>query len=224
MINKEAWMCNIVDKLKRQFGSRLLFVGLQGSYQRDEATETSDFDVVTVLDELTVHDLDDYRVIVKTMPESEKACGFVSGRAELLNWPRYEIFQLRQDTKSYYGSLDGLLPAIDEADIRQSVKIAAANLYHAACHQYLFADDGARIADLKPLYKSVFFILQLVEYLRSGEYHRTKAALRQHLTGEEQALLETGMEWNKYQDAIALRPADYYEKLIKWCQEVLCDG
>lgn len=174
MIQKDRWMDEITDKLKRKFGMRLLFAGLQGSYRRGEATEVSDFDVVVVLDELTINDLKEYRRLLKIIPEHEKACGFIGGREELQNWTKHELFQFSQDTDSYYGSLEPLLPAWDETDILRSLKISAANLYHAACHLYLFGTPGTRTADLKSLYKAVFFPLQFAEYLRTERYCLTK--------------------------------------------------
>lgn len=116
-------------KLNGCFGSRLLYAGLQGSYRRNEADEASDFDVVVVLDGLTAADLKIYRSIVKTMPESQKACGFVCGREELQSWPKHELFQLERDTEGYFGSLGPLLPGFDESDVRACVKIAASGLY-----------------------------------------------------------------------------------------------
>lgn len=221
MIDCQLWVREIIAKLEQQFGCRLLFVGLQGSYLRNEASETSDLDVMVVLDELALEDLQAYRSLIKTMPEQDKACGFVCGREDLLNWPRQEIFQLRQDTKSCYGDLDSLLPDCDEADIRRSVHIAAANLYHAVCHQYIFGNEGARVDDLQPLYKSVFFILQLVEYLRSGVYRHTKAELLGCLAGDEKQLLATGMEWQQQLSEIRHNPDAYYDKLARWCKALL---
>ncbi len=71
-----------------------------------------------------------------------------------------------------------------------------------ACHQYLFGGESSGTEELRPLYKAAFFILQLIEYLRSGEYRRTKAALAQHLTGEEKLLPETDMKWDEYKNDI----------------------
>lgn len=223
MINKESWMQDIITKLQQQFGKRLLFVGLQGSYNRNEETTESDFDVVVVFDELSISDLSAYRSIIKTMPCHEKACGFVCGKTDVLNWPKHEIFQLHQDTKSYYGDLDSILPNYNQEDIRQSVKIASANLYHAACHQYLYENEDIRAIALRPLYKSTFFILQLVEYLRSGDYHSTKSSLHQNLAGEEKKLLEINVAWEKYQSDISHNTNAYYERLINWCKEILHD-
>lgn len=219
MINKQQWMDEVIVKLNGCFGSRLLYAGLQGSYRRNEADEASDFDVVVVLDGLTAADLKIYRSIVKTMPESQKACGFVCGREELQSWPKHELFQLERDTEGYFGSLGPLLPDFDESDVRACVKIAASGLYHAACHQYLFGGWGAE--DLKPLYKSVFFILRLSDYLRTGHYCGTKAELLGRAAGEEKELLDAGARWGEYEADVSARPEHYYEKLITWCQSAL---
>lgn len=221
MIDKKLWMDEVIVKLRKSFGSRLLFAGLQGSYQRDEADEASDFDVVVVLDGLTVADLKEYRSVIKTMPESQKACGFVCGREELRNWPKHELFQLGRDTDGYFGSLGELLPDFDGSDVRRCVKIAAANLHHAACHQYLFGDADNMASDLKPLYKSAFFILRLTDYLRSGHYCRTKAELLGRVAGDEKELLDAGVRWDAYEADVRARPDAYYERLITWCQKVL---
>ena len=53
MIDITNWMQNFLQTLKSTFANRVWFVGLQGSYGRGEATETSDIDVVVILDELS---------------------------------------------------------------------------------------------------------------------------------------------------------------------------
>ena len=57
MIDINAWMKNFLQALDETFGNRVWFVGLQGSYGRDEATKTSDIDIVVILDELSVMDI-----------------------------------------------------------------------------------------------------------------------------------------------------------------------
>lgn len=56
----ESWITALTEKLKTTFGDRLLFVGLQGSYQRGEAHEDSDIDAVVILNVLTLDDLKQY--------------------------------------------------------------------------------------------------------------------------------------------------------------------
>ena len=53
MVNIEHYISTLLDLLRQQFGSRLLYLGLQGSYLRGEATENSDLDIVVILDSLT---------------------------------------------------------------------------------------------------------------------------------------------------------------------------
>lgn len=50
MIDISAWMQNFLQALNETFRDRVWFVGLQGSFARGEATETSDIDVVVILD------------------------------------------------------------------------------------------------------------------------------------------------------------------------------
>ncbi|MBQ2945731.1 MAG: nucleotidyltransferase domain-containing protein, partial [Clostridia bacterium] len=52
MIEITAWMKEFLQTLNETFANRVWFVGLQGSYGRGEATETSDIDIVVILDQL----------------------------------------------------------------------------------------------------------------------------------------------------------------------------
>ena len=64
MIDITVWMKNFLQTLNETFGDRVWFVGLQGSYGRGEATETSDIDVVVILDELSAMDIQTYNSTV----------------------------------------------------------------------------------------------------------------------------------------------------------------
>ena len=46
--NIDNYMENLISRCKEAFGNRLVYVGLQGSYLRGEATENSDIDVMGV--------------------------------------------------------------------------------------------------------------------------------------------------------------------------------
>ena len=48
------WMKEYSSELRKIFGNRIWFVGLQGSYGRNEATEQSDIDAVVILDKVTL--------------------------------------------------------------------------------------------------------------------------------------------------------------------------
>lgn len=99
----QIWLQELTLKLLDNFNDRVKFIGIQGSYARQEANENSDIDVVIILDKLSFTDLREYKKIVKTMAYSEKACGFISGEKEIYNWPKHDLFQLLNDTISLYG-------------------------------------------------------------------------------------------------------------------------
>lgn len=221
MIDRDEWVGNLAQKLRDAFGERLLFVGLQGSYRRGEATESSDIDIVVVFDRLGVDDLERYRAVVRTMPESAKACGFVSGREELLGWPKFEIFQMRQETEAIHGTLEGLVPRTSRADIAKSVEIGAANAYHALCHAFLYDDEDAQRATLAGIYKGAFFLLQLRHYLRAGQYIPTKREMLPLLQDDERDILFVSMQKGQ---PLAGEPAEHFRKLIAWAGGILRTG
>jgi len=71
-------------KLTETFGDRVWFVGLQGSYARGEATETSDIDIVVILDELSASDIQIYNAMLEMLSHRELICGFLAGK--YLSW------------------------------------------------------------------------------------------------------------------------------------------
>ncbi|MDD4312502.1 MAG: nucleotidyltransferase domain-containing protein [Eubacteriales bacterium] len=219
MIQIDLWMNELTRKLTEQFADQLLFVGLQGSYQRNEAHEESDIDAVVILETLSMRDIALYRALLQSMPESEKACGFISGRQELYNWATHELFQFEQDTHAYYGSLHELLPPIDQMDIARSAKISACNLYHAVCHAAIHDSDPAEA--LKGLYKAAFFLLQIVYYRNTGDYIHTKRDLLPKLNGEEREILSLSMNWPMHAEQVRTNPDFYFDRLIQWSAAVL---
>ena len=79
MINIELWLDKFTEALSETFPDRIWFVGLQGSYARGEASETSDIDIVVILDELSASDIQSYNKLLDTLPDRELVCGFLSG-------------------------------------------------------------------------------------------------------------------------------------------------
>ncbi len=218
MVDIENYLRKLTDLLKHEFGARLLYVGLQGSYLRGEATDNSDIDVMVVIDGLSVCDLDSYRGIVLTLEEPDKSCGFICGKTDLANWNPLEICHLLNTTKDYYGRLRELIPSYTENDIRNFVKMSINNLYHEICHRYVHAAQSENIAGLPMSYKGVFFILQNLYYLQHGKYIPTKAELVTLLSGKNRAVLERAIALNK---GMAYDFSDSFELLFSWCQETL---
>jgi len=219
MLNIDDWMTELMDKLSSHFGDRLLFVGLQGSHQREEAHRDSDIDAVVILDTLSMDDLIAYRAILLTMPENEKSCGFISGKNELMHWPRHELFQFKMDTRPCLGELDSVLPDIERKDVLDGVKISASALYHACCHAAVHSPF--EIGELKGMYKSAFFLLQALHYVRCGVYVRTKKELLPKLDEDEYNILEISMNWSAYSGTILEKPDDYFKLMLSWSAAIL---
>lgn len=169
MIDISVWMDIFLHSLDNRFGERVWFVGLQGSYGRGEATESSDIDPVVILDELTVNDLLCYRSILEDMPHREKICGFISGRQELLNWEPSDLFQFYYDTIPVRGTLDDLLPLLDGDAVDRAIKTGVCNIYHGCVHNMLHdrSEDT-----LRGLYKAASFVIQAICFQQTGTYIR----------------------------------------------------
>ena len=218
MVEIQSYMEAMIWLLRERFGQRLLYVGLQGSYLRGEATEHSDIDVMVVLDTLKVTDLDAYRQVKNTMEEPEKACGFICGQDDLAHWNSMEICHLLHTTKDYFGCLARLVPDYSEMDVRNFVKMSINNLYHELCHRYLYGDRQKNIVSLPGTYKGVFFILQNLYWLESGTFVSAKKELLSRLSGKNRRVLEKAM-------ALSGKGAydfdESYELLFTWCQETM---
>ena len=187
MIEISSWMDKFVGVLEERFGDRVWFVGLQGSYGRDEATETSDIDVVIILDELTVQDIQGYNAMLDTLPNRELICGFVSGKEELLNWEPSDLFQFYHDTTPIKGSLDELLVLIDYDTIARAIKIGVCNIYHGCVHNMLHEKSDEI---LKGLYKAASFVVQASCFQETGCYIKSQKALLEKVSGIERSIVE----------------------------------
>ena len=192
MIDINVWMNDFLQQLDEVFGSRIWFVGLQGSYARSEATENSDIDVVVILDTLSASDIKAYHDMLDTLPNRDLICGFVSGKDEILNWEPSDLFQFYHDTTPIKGSLDELLPPIDHIAIDRAIKIGACNIYHGCVHNMLH-EKSEEI--LKGLYKSASFVVQAIIYKQTGNYIQQQSRLLQVASIEERRITETFLKY-----------------------------
>ena len=213
MIDINAWMNDFILKLNEVFASRVWFVGLQGSYGRGEATETSDIDVVVILDELNAEEIQAYNNMLDTLPHRELICGFVSGKDEIMNWEPSDLFQFYHDTTAIEGSLDDLLPLIDNAAINRAIKMGAGNIYHGCVHNMLH-EKSEEI--LKGLYKAASFVVQAIVFKQTGSYFKHQSQLLKVASTEERVITETFL---KYKNGEAV---DFYEAsctLFEWSKK-----
>ena len=188
MIDIDAWMKSYLQILNETFGNRVWFVGLQGSYGRGEATETSDIDVVAILDELSAADIQTYHAMLDTLPHRELICGFLSGKEEIMNWEPSDLFQFCHDTTPIKGSLDEVIAVIDESAVNRAIKIGACNVYHGCVHNMLY-EKSEDI--LRGLYKSASFVVQAIAFKETGTYISHQKDLLQVVSSDERAIVET---------------------------------
>ncbi len=187
MINLTTWMPSFLQAVHAAFGERIWFIGLQGSYARKEATETSDIDVVVILDQLSPHDIDTYSAMLDTLPYRKQICGFLGGKQELLCWEPMDLFQFYYDTIPLQGSLDQLIPMLHQDQIRRGVKMGACNLYHGCVHNMVHEKSDKL---LKSLYKNACFVIQGICFLQKGEYVRRLTDLREKVAPPEQEIVD----------------------------------
>ena len=218
MVSITEYITDLIALLQDTFGERLNYVGLQGSYLRGEETESSDIDIMLVIENLSVSDLDDYRVILKSLPCFEKSCGFICSRGDLAKWNPLEICHLMHTTKDCFGTLSDIVPFYTKADIRNFVKMSVNNLYHAICHHYIHAENNRDIENLSACYKNAFFILQNRYYLKSGRFIATKAELLSLLDGKDHAVLQHAIELSRN---ISHDFSESFALLFSWCQETM---
>ncbi len=213
MININAWMNDFIQKLNEVFANRVWFIGLQGSYGRGEATESSDIDVVMILDELSASDIKTYNDMLDTLPHRELICGFVSGKDEILNWEPSDLFQFYHDTTPIKGSLDDLLTLIDNAAIDRAVKTGAGNIYHGCVHNMLH-EKSEEI--LKGLYKAASFVVQAIVFKQTGNYFKHQSQLFQVALPEEQTIIENFL---KYKNGEAVDFSEASRILFEWSKK-----
>lgn len=218
MFQIESYLEELLKTLKNRFGERLVYIGLQGSYLRNEQTENSDIDIMAVIDHMTVSDLDIYKEVIMRIGYYEKSCGFICGKDELAAWNPLEACHLVHTTKDIYGTLSELLPRYTLEDEKSFIKLSIGNVFHELCHRYLHADHEKNEAKLPGTYKSLFFILQNMVFLEQGVFYATKAELCKHLKGQDGEVfamllkIHNGQEFD-FEEAFRL--------LFSWCQNTL---
>ena len=188
MIDIPAFTTLFLEKLNKTFGRRLFFVGLQGSYGRGEATETSDIDLVVILDELFTSDIQTYNAMLDEFSDRELICGFLCGKRELFRWEPSDLFQFYYDTKPLFGTLDELLPLLDGETVDRAIKIGVCNIYHGCVHNMLY-EKSEEI--LKGLYKSACFVIQAIIFRKTGKYVSKQSDLLGAAVPFDRSIVET---------------------------------
>ncbi|PKM63258.1 MAG: hypothetical protein CVU97_01150 [Firmicutes bacterium HGW-Firmicutes-21] len=218
MFGLEKYLNDLLRLLQDKFCKRLLYVGLQGSYFRNEAKENSDIDIMVIIDKMTVHDLDDYKNILISIGYFEKSCGFICGKSEMANWNPLEVCQLLHTTKDLYGKLADFVPTYTVEDEKNFIKLSLGNLFHELCHRYIHSDREKNIVRLPLTYKSAFFIIQNMYYIDSGIFMTTKRELIKHLKNNDKEVMEMAI---KLKDNKEYDFKYAFDVLFTWCQNAI---
>ena len=214
MIDIKTWIKDFTEKVEQTFANRVWFIGLQGSYGRGEATETSDIDVVVILDELRTNDLKTYRDMLDSLPNRDLICGFISGKAEFLNWEASDLFQFYYDTTPIKGTLDLLLEKVDKQAFKRAIRIGACNIYHACVHNFVHekSDDI-----LRSLYKSAVFTIQAVWFYETGKYIKSKTELQKAINPPSAVLTIV----QELKNGASVKFEEMSELLLNWAKTVI---
>lgn len=218
MFRIDEYIEELIVLLKDVFSGRLMYIGLQGSYLRNEETKNSDIDIMAVIDNLSAEDLKTYQRVLVSLGNFDKSCGFICGKADLEHWNPLEICHLLNTTKDYYGELKKLVPAYTIEDERNYVKLSLNNFYHEICHRYVHAGREYNILNLPVACKQVFFIMQHLYYLSSGNFMQTKRELLECLQDEDKIVLELSIS---LQDHSGYDFDRAFLVLFNWCQNAL---
>jgi len=206
-----------MKSLKETFCDRVMFVGLQGSYARGEATEASDIDIVLVLDELSFGDIEAYNSILDTLPHRELICGFLAGKNEIVNWDTSDLFQFCYDTTAIYGSIDDLFALIDVSAAKRAIKIGACNIYHTCVHNMLH-EKSEKI--LRETYKYASFVMRAIAFKQTGKFFSSQKELRKAVSKEEQIIIDTFLNL-KNGGAVDFKSMS--EELFAWSKKWICE-
>ena len=217
MIDITAWIDGFLKAVNNTFANRVWFVGLQGSYGRGEATDTSDIDVVVILDGLTSSDIGEYNAMLDTLPHREMICGFLSGKDELLSWEPSDLFQFYYDTTAIKGTLDELLSVIDGAAVDRAIKIGACNVYHGCVHNMLHEKSEDV---LQGLYKSASFVVQAIAFKQTGKYIKLQKDLLGAVSEDERRIVETFL---KLKNGGAVELDLMSEELFAWARKQIVE-
>ena len=215
MIEINSWIEHFSEQLFKIFDERVWFIGLQGSYGRGEATETSDIDLVVILDELSASDIAAYNAMLNTLPHRALTCGFLAGKNELLHWEPYDLFQLYYDTTPIKGSLDELLPLLDEHAVNSAIRIGACNIFHGCVHNMLY-EKSEDI--LKGLYKAASFVVQAICFRQTGKYVRHQKDLLPLVSDEDAEIVKTFIQLKNGGSANLQAMS---EILFRWAQKLI---
>lgn len=220
--NKDEWLKQLIDKLKRCFSERLLLVAHVGSWARDDAEETSDIDVNVILDTVQAEDVLAYREIVESMPDKQLACGFLGSKKEMENWPKYDLIAFYYGCQVLYGDITDVIPAITKENVYDNTMVMLSNINHAVRHSIIYDADIEKASEIaKDLYKAAFFVIQGWYILSHDEYcGKRKEMLTKDIKGIDALVIRRYLEWDGYKSIRGREPMETLTLLERWSSKM----
>lgn len=210
---------NFVDNLKTDiielFEDNLIFLGLQGSYGRGEASDSSDIDLVLILRNCGKEELLKYRNWINAQPEKDLLCGFIASLDEIRAWESADRAQLLLDTIPIYGELASVCPPVTESDIRNAVLQGACAIHHAISHTLLHSKDWSIVPGF---YKSARFTIRMKYYYETGKYISRFSILNTVVDSDERDILTAE---DTASETAAFRLLDWASRTILRMSEIL---
>ena len=77
------------------------------------------------------------------------------------------------------------------------------------------------VVELEQLFKSAFFVMQALQFSRTGAYSHTMAELSEHLEGDEALILEIGRSWETHSPSDDAELAKLGDLLVRWAGSVM---
>ena len=220
----DAWLAGFLAKLKERFGDRLIWVGLHGSWGRQEARPESDIDCMVVIDRIEDSDLYAFRDIVSSMPDAQTVgSGLLLSTAELREAPRFYLVQFFYGRRVLYGSLQGIVTPPGPEELITDIRLKASDNLHAARHYLLYPHDLPKVVHkLKYPFKNCFYALQSWLLLTQGKYVPAKNEILECLDNpDDREAVRVARDWYKLTNDLTVHAQYYIELLERWSRGMI---
>jgi len=219
-----AWLAELVAKLKDSFGERLIWVGHNGSWARGEPRAESDTDCIVIIDYIEDGDLTAFRDTMSSMPDAQKlGSGIFLSVTELRQIPRFELVPFFHGRKVLHGSIEGIVTPPIPADLIEDIRIKTDDNLHAARHYLLYPHDLPKVVHkLKYHFKRCFYALQSWQLLSTGKFINTKVEILDILSDPiDVEVIRVARDWFKIGDDLTARASYYIELLERWSRGMM---
>ena len=219
-----SWLAEFLDRLRKAFGSRLVFVGHHGSWARGEGVGDSDIDTIVVLDRVEPQDLLAYRCVIDSMPDGgQVASGVLNSVSEMRLLPPAGLLQCFHGCQVLHGSLNGIVECPGAADLVEDVRRKASDNMFTARHYLLYPHDlTQKVHVLQYPFKYCVYALQAWILAQTGQFTARKVDLLAALDdADDRLVIAVARDWQKTREDREARPRFYFELLERWGRKML---